>query len=407
MNFNEETMNKMEKIRITNANIITPYRIIRNGVVLIKKGEITYVGEDNFTTEDYFEIDAKSNYISPGFIDIHTHGGGGYDFMDGTVEAFLGAAEKHAEHGTTSMVPTTLACTKEELKNTFEIFREAKDINKKGAEFLGLHLEGPYFAMAQRGAQDSRYIKNPDSREYNEILSWSDDIIRWSAAPELEGALEFGQCLRDKGILASIGHSDAIYEDVLKAFKCGYTHITHLYSAMSGVRRINAYRYAGVIESAFLIDDMTVEIIADGAHLPASLLKLIYKIKGSSRIALVTDSMRGAGMPEGETIIGSIKNGQKVIIEDGVAKLMDRSAFAGSVATADRLVKTMIDIADVPIIEAIKMMTSTPASIIGAEKRKGTLAIGKDADLVMFDENINIKMTLIKGNIIFDNSYCK
>lgn len=170
---------------------------------------------------------------------------------------------------------------------------------------------------------------------------------------------------------------------------------------MSGVRRINAYRYAGVIESAFLLDGMTVEIIADGAHLPASLLKLIYKIKGPKCIALVTDSMRAAGMPEGESILGSLKNGQRVIVEDGVAKLPDRLSFAGSVATADRLVRTMKNLADVPLIEAIEMMTQTPAKIIGVAQRKGSLAVGKDADIIIHDNDINILMVIINGKVVY------
>jgi N-acetylglucosamine-6-phosphate deacetylase len=220
-----------------------------------------------------------------------------------------------------------------------EWFKKARE-NQDGPELLGLHLEGPYFSMEQRGAQDPRFIKNPDREEYMKILDYSGDIIRWTVAPELEGALEMGRELKSRGVLPSIGHSNAIYEDVQRAFENGFTHVTHLYSGMSMVRRINAYRYAGVVESAFLIDDMTVEIIADGKHLPQSLLKLIYKIKGPDRICLVTDSMRAAGMPDGEYILGSLRTDQKVVVEDGVAKLPDRSAFAGSVATADRLVKT-------------------------------------------------------------------
>ncbi len=393
----------MDKIKITNAKILTPYRFISNGTIIIENGIISYVGSDSIITEDYNVIDVGGNYISPGFIDIHTHGGGGYDFMDGTTDAYLEAAKKHAEHGTTSIVPTTLTSTLDELKNTFEIYSKAKSLNKFGAEFLGLHLEGPYFSMAQKGAQDARYIKSPDREEYNSILSWSNDIIRWSAAPELDGALEFGRTVSSKGILVSIAHTDAIFEQVQKGFECGFTHVTHLYSAMSGVKRINAYRFAGVIESAFLIDDMTVEIIADGVHLPASLLKLIYKIKGPSKIALVTDSMRAAGMPEGETILGNLKSGQKVFVEDGVAKLMDRSAFAGSVATTDRLIRNMVKLADVPLDKAITMMTSTPATIIGVQKNKGSIIVGKDADLVVFDQDINIKMTFVRGKIIYTN----
>ena len=351
----------MGSIKIKNGRIITPCGLLERGTMILKDGIIISIKPHNIECNECTEIDAKGCYVSPGFIDIHTHGGGGHDFMDGTVEAYLGAAEMHARQGTTSLVPTTLTSTKAELKNTFKAYGEAKTRNRKGARFLGLHLEGPYFSMAQRGAQDPRYIKNPDPEEYEEILNWSEDIIRWSAAPELDGALNFGRRLSEKGILASIAHTNAVYEQVKEAFENGFTHITHLYSGMSGVKRINGFRYAGVVESAYLIDEMTVEIIADGRHLPARLLKLVYKIKGVDRTALVTDSMRAAGMPEGETIIGSLKNGHKAIVEDGVAKLPDRTAFAGSVATADMLVRVMTELADVPIIDAVKMMTSTPA----------------------------------------------
>jgi len=391
----------MDKIKIYNGRVITPYRTIKTGCILVENGKIMEVSDSFIKTEDYYEVDAVGSYIAPGFIDIHSHGGGGHDFMDGTVEAYIGASEAHAAHGTTAIVPTTLTSTIEELKNTFSVYKEAKLKNNKGAQFLGLHLEGPYFAMSQKGAQDPRYIKNPDPKEYEEILSWSDDIIRWSAAPELEGALEFAIKLKNKGILPSIAHTDAIFEDVEKAFECGFTHVTHLYSAMSTVRRINAYRYAGVIEAAFLNDGMTVEIIADGVHLPASLLKLIYKIKGADNIALVTDSMRAAAMPEGESILGSLKDGQKVIVEDGVAKLIDRSAFAGSVATADRLVRNMINLAEVSLIDAVKMATIVPARIIGVDKQKGSIVQGKDADIIIFDEDINIERTIIGGNIVY------
>lgn len=391
----------MDRTLIFNGRIITPYRMINNGSILVEDGKIADISEGRLPVSECTTIDAKGLYVSPGFIDIHTHGGGGFDFMDGTVEAYLGAAIEHAKHGTTALVPTTVTSTKESLKETFEIYKKAKASKNKGAALLGLHLEGPYFSMEQRGAQDPRYIKNPEREEYEKILSWSDDIIRWSAAPELDGAMEFGRFLKEKNILPSIGHSNAIYEEVIEAFENGYTHITHLYSGMSGVRRINAYRYAGVIESAFLIDEMTVEIIADGAHLPSSLLKLIYKIKGPDKIALVTDSMRAAGMPEGESILGGIRDGQKVIVEDGVAKLPDRTAFAGSVATADRLVRTMINIAEVPLIDAVRMMTTTPAKIMKIDDRKGSIVVGKDADLVIFDEDINIQTTMVEGEVVY------
>jgi len=394
----------MNRTKIINGRILTPYRIIENGTVAFENGRIIYAGQGDIELGDSTIIDAKGYYVSPGFIDIHTHGGGGHDFMDGTCEAFLGATEMHGMHGTTSILPTTLTSTNEELMQTFEIFREAKARNEKGAQFLGLHLEGPYFAMSQRGAQDPRYIRNPEKNEYEKILSLSGDIVRWSIAPELDGAIEMGRVLRDMGILPSIGHSDAEYEQVQEAFENGYTHVTHLYSGMSIVHRRNAYRYLGVVESAFLIDNLTVEVIADGCHLPPALLQLIYKIKGPSKIALITDSLRGAGMPEGESIAGSLQNGQKVIIEDGVAKLLDRSAFAGSVATTDRLVRTVVKQAGIPLLDAVRMMTITPAEIIGVDDKKGSLIKGKDADILIFDDDVNIKMTVIMGKVVFENN---
>lgn len=388
------------KIKITNGIILTPFRAIKNGTVAIENGKILGVHEGNEEVPDAIEMDAKGQYIAPGFIDIHVHGGGGFDFMDGTEEAFFKIAELHAQYGTTSLVPTTLTAEKEDLLQTLDVYEKANRNNTNGAAFLGIHLEGPYFALSQRGAQDPRYIRNPDPAEYEEILNHSSSIVRWSAAPELEGAIAFGKRLRQKGILAAIAHTDAFYDDVLAAYENGYSLVTHLYSAMSGVTRKNAFRYAGVIESAFLLD-LDVEIIGDGIHLPAPLLKLIYKIKGADRTALITDAMRGAGMPEGESTLGSLKNGLKVIIEDGVAKMPDRTSFAGSIATFDRLVRNMVNIADVSLLEAVRMASTTPARIMDVHNSKGSLVEGKDADIVIFDENINVSMTMVGGKVVY------
>ena len=392
----------MSRIKIVNGKIITPYRIIPSGCVCIENDKIVELSEADLPFADAETIDAQGNYISPGFIDIHTHGAGGSDFMDGTVEAFLQIAKTHAQHGTTGLYPTTLASTNDELFKTFGIYRQAKTQNTEGAAFLGLHLEGPYFAMSQKGAQDSRYIRNPYPDDYLAILDATDDIARWSAAPELEGSRKFAETLMSRGILPAIAHSDAIYEEVLPAFDWGFTHVTHLYSGTSGVCRRNCFRYAGVIEASYLIEGMTVEIIADGIHLPASLLQLIYKIKGPCKIALITDSMRAAGMPDGKSILGSLANGQEVLVEDGVAKLPDRTAFAGSVATADRLARTMHRLAGTPLPETVQMITATPARIMGINRTKGSLAKGKDADVVIFDEDMNIKMTMVCGSVVYD-----
>jgi N-acetylglucosamine-6-phosphate deacetylase len=390
-------------IKIHNGRIITPERIIPNGSLLVKDGRIVEIADLDLDVPEATGLDAGGGYISPGFIDIHIHGGGGYDFMDNSVEAFLEIARLHARYGTTAIFPTTLTGSTADIINTLETFKLACPLNESGAQMLGMHLEGPYFAMNQRGAQDARYIRDPDPKEYEYILSKSDSIKRWSAAPELKGAISFAKYLKSRGILVSLAHTDAIYEEVVEAFENGYTLATHMYSGMSGVTRRNAFRYAGVIESAFLIDEMDVEVIADGVHLPAPLLKLIVKIKGPGRIALITDAMRAAGMPPGESVIGNLHKGIKVIVEDGVSKLPDRSSFAGSVATADRLVRTMINLGGVSLADAIRMITKTPAEIMHIADRKGSLSVGKDADIVIFDENISVHSTMIKGKIIFQS----
>lgn len=389
----------MNRIKIINGSIILRDKIITGGSLLVENDKIVAVTDREADFPDARIIDAKGQFVSPGFIDIHVHGGGDHDFMDGTVDAFLKIAEMHAAHGTTSMLPTTLTADKEGILQTLEVYELAAKQNKYGAAFIGLHLEGPYFSMNQRGAQDPRYIRDPEPAEYLEILGRSKSIRRWSAAPERRGAIEFGRILCERGILPSMAHTDAIYEEALEAFENGYTLLTHFYSAMSGVTRKNAFRYAGVIEAGYLHDELDVEIIADGVHLPAPLLKLIYKIKGPDRIALITDAMRGAGMPEGESILGRRSDGLKVIIEDGVAKLPDRTSFAGSVATTDRLVRVMRELGEIPLVDVVRMMTHTPARIMKLDDKIGTLAPGMDADIVIFNDQIQVSRTILKGKV--------
>jgi len=390
---------RTHKWQILHGRLLMPDHIIPDGSVWVENGRIVAVhtGEVRWPGADTY--DARGCYVSPGFIDIHVHGGGGHDFMDGTPEAFHSIARLHARHGTTSMLPTTLTADTQGILDTIDAYEAASRQPTGGARFLGLHLEGPYFALAQRGAQDPKHIRDPDPAEYLRILSHSQSIRRWSVAPERTGAIEFGRILTARGILPSMAHTDAHYDEALEAFENGYTLLTHFYSAMSGVTRRNAFRYAGVIEAGYLHDALDVEIIADGVHLPAPLLKLICKIKGPDRIALVTDAMRGAGMPEGPSILGHREQGLPVIIEDGVAKLPDRSSFAGSVATADRLVRTMIQLAGCPLADAVRMITATPARILGVDDRIGYLKAGYEADIVLFDEDIRIQDTMIEGHI--------
>lgn len=383
-------------IRIYNGEIISPERNLGTGTVIINEGKIIGIEQGYVEVPGSLSIDAEGGYIAPGFIDLHTHGAGDADFMDGTEEAYIRIAKEHARYGTTLLYPTTLAADNEELFRFLELYDRVKN-QQNGAAFGGIHLEGPYFSYTFRGAQDPKYLRNPQPEEYLKILDSSNEIRRWSVAPELPGALEFGDVLRQRGILPSIAHTNAVYEDIVEAVKYGFTHITHFYSCMNGITRRDAIRYAGCIEAGYLLDEITIELIADGIHVPEPLMKLALKNKGPERIALVTDSMRGAGMPEGKSILGSRTNGQEVIIEDGVAKTADRQSFAGSVATADRLIRNMHHMAGQSLPDAVRMMTLTPATIMGIQDRKGRIAKGYDADIVIFDQDIQVKHTLVNG----------
>lgn len=378
------------------GRLVTPSRIIENGDICFADGVITYVGSHRGDDALYETVDYGDKYISPGFIDMHLHGGGGADFMDGTEQAFLTASKTHLTHGTTTMLATTLTCPDEELFNIFDVFGRITERNEN-TNLYGLHLEGPYFAVSQKGAQDEKFIVAPKKEHYEKILEKGGKYIkRWSIAPEREGAMELGRRLVSLGILPSMGHSEAEYSTALEAYENGYTHLTHFYSGMSTITRKSGFRHLGLIESGYIIEGLTVEIIADGCHLPPELLRYIYKAKGPYRTALVTDSLRAAGTDAKTMFIGSKENGYEVIIEDGVAKLKDRSAFAGSIATADRLVRNMKNYADCGICDAVRMMTETPARIMSMNDR-GALTEGKRADICVFDENINITDVYLKG----------
>lgn len=391
----------MNRSAIVNAKLLTPDSVEKNCCIKVTGSRIESIGTYPFALDGYEIIDAKGCYVSPGFIDIHTHGGGGHDFMDGTAEAYLEAARIHAKHGATTIYPTTVACSNETLEASLDAYEKALSMNTSGAQMPGIHLEGPYISKSQAGAIDPQYIKDPVPEEYQALIQKYPFIKRWTAAPELPGIKEFARYLKDNGVLFSIGHSDAFTSQAEAAFQNGAAHVTHLYSATSMVRRINAKRYSGVLEAAYLNDHMTVEIIADGMHLPKELIQLVYKIKGSGHTALITDSMRAAGCDPGPSILGSKKDGIPVIADENVAWLPDRSAFAGSIATCDTLIRTMLDSAGIPLHEAVKMLTETPARVMGINNNKGSLKKGFDADIIIFDKNINIISSFIMGVQIF------
>lgn len=389
----------MGELLIYNGRLLTQERQIDGGAVLLREGRIARVYEEKpeDLPPDTEYLDAEGRYIAPGFVDIHVHGGGGTEFMCDTAEEAETVCMTHLRHGTTSIVPTTSSAARQAFLRSMDSINQAARQMAHGPEILGIHMEGPYFADNQRGAQDPRHVRNPDPAEYLPILEQYPNIIRWSLAPELPGALEMAADLWKRGVQLSIGHSDALYEEAIRAYENGFTSITHFYSCTSTVRRINAYRHAGIVEAGYQLDDLYVEVIADGRHLPASLLKLIYKIKGADRICLVTDAVSPAGLAEVPNKLYSRTCGTDVIVEDAVAKLPDRSAFAGSVATADRLVRTMHQLADVPMREAVKMMSATPAKCIGVFDRKGSIAEGKDGDIVLFDDQVSVSAVIVRG----------
>lgn len=381
-------------IKIKNGKVICD--TIREENVYIEKGKIYAVTCDTLPVDE--EIDAGGLYISPGFIDTHVHGGGNHDFMDGGTEPVKEALKAHMKHGTTTILPTTLSESTEAIMATIVDVKKALTEDENLPHVPGVHIEGPYFAPTQAGAQNPRYIVPPVVEDYTKIVETHGDfIIKYSFAPELPGADEFCRYITSKGIIASAGHTDCTYDDMKRMEKYGLTMVTHLYSAMSTIVRKGGFRILGAIESTYLMDNIYAEVIADGLHIPPELLLYIYRFKGPDKICLVTDALRGADMPEGSSILGSLKNGLPCIIEDGIAKMPDRSCFAGSIATTDRLVKVFYKKVGIPITDAVKMASTTPAIAHGF-KNVGKIEKGYDADILFFDDDINIKKIILRKN---------
>lgn len=388
-----------DRILIVNAELVLSDRS-EHGWLLSEGGRIAAMGRGECAEAfDAEIIDAKGAYLSAGFIDTHIHGGAGCDFMDADPEGFGKIAAYHASNGVTSMLATTLAgdsCETERVLDTFN--KVAPEIDC--CNLLGVHLEGPYFSPLQKGAQDPKYLKNPDMEEADRYFSFG-CVKRWSIAPELDGAMKLGRLCKDRGVIASVAHTDADYYTVKTASENGFTLMTHLYSGMSQARIRDGRRVGGAVEAGLLLDDLYVELIGDGFHLTESVLQLILKCKGYEKIILTSDAMRGAGLPDGTvTRLGSLTRGQEVKIYGGVAHTMDGTAFAGSVASGNRLLKTILSCTDAILPQGVAMLTENPAKLLGIDDRKGRLCVGYDADMVLFDEDINVISVLNGGKIL-------
>ncbi|WP_308240715.1 N-acetylglucosamine-6-phosphate deacetylase [Prevotella sp.] len=378
--------------QIVNGHILTPKGWLEGGSVIIEDNKIKAVSNIDLHIVDAEIIDAKGCYVVPGGIDLHTHGGGGRDFIEGSEDAFRAAVNAHMKHGTTTIYPTLSSSTIPSIEAACQVCQ--KLMAEENSPVLGLHIEGSYINPKQAGAQNPVLIKAPLPDEYETLLNKYSCIKRWDVAPELQGSVEFITECRKHGVLTALTCTRATYEDVVAAHDAGLSHAAHFYNAMPVVYKEHEFKVPGTVESVYALQDMTVEVIADGIHVPPVMLNVVYQIKGVEKTALITDSLAYAASE------GNVSSEPSVILEDGVCKLADHSALAGSIATMDVLIRTCIHRAEIPMIDVFRMVSETPAKIMGIFDRKGSIEEGKDADIMMFDDDIDLTYVMQMGNVV-------
>ena len=380
--------------QIYNGKVLIPGgRWINGGSVVIKDDQIADIYSHSRLFENVDQsINAGGGYILPGGIDMHVHGGGGRDFMEATKEAFNTAISVHGKHGTTSIFPTISSASEDNIRQAASVCSELMEDKYSG--ILGLHLEGPYFNPEMTGGQIRENIRIPSPMEYIPIIEDYPCIKRWDAAPELPGADDFAKFITNKGVVAALGHTKANYNDVIEAYRCGYTLATHFYNAMTTSHKNGIYKHEGTVESVYLNDGINVEVIADGIHVPPVILKMIHKFKGYGRMCLVTDALAITESPDGSSF------DPRIIIENGVCKLKDGSAIAGSCATMDRLIRTAVKEAAIPLEDVVRMVSETPALIMGVYDRKGSICKRKDADIIIMDKSLKLTHVISMGKVV-------
>lgn len=364
-------------------NLIFPDRI-EKGTVQIKEGKIVSFHPDE--SEDEI-IHGQGRYLSPGFIDIHIHGAGNHDTMDGTFEALDTISKTIANHGTTGFLPTTMTVSLKDINTAVEVAKEAQG-NVGGASILGVHLEGPFISKMAIGAQNPNFVEKPTLENFKEMVGQNMDFIKnITIAPEVDGALELIPYLRENNINVSMGHTKATYEEAMEGIKAGVNHSTHLFNAMTPF----THREPGVVGAIF-DTDITTETISDGVHISYPSLRTAYKVKTTDKVLLITDAMMACGMPDGTYSLG----GQPVISKNGAARL-ESGALAGSILTMDKAVQNVYHNTDLPLHEVIKMASYNGAKFIGVEDKKGKIALNFDADLLILDESLEVQHVYIAG----------
>jgi N-acetylglucosamine-6-phosphate deacetylase len=377
----------------TNARLIFPDGI-RDGLELVvEKGKIAAIREQTRSRGKEI-VDLGENYLAPGFIDLHVHGALGRDTMEGSAEAFQAICDYHARGGTTSLLLTTATAPMEKI---VDVLKAVRDYRSPISPIAGVHLEGPFISKARCGAQRAKFIQDPSPTGVRQLLEYANVIKRVTIAPELPGALEAIENFRSHGISVSGGHSDAWDEEARAAFERGMRSVTHTFNCMSSARRRGVYRVGGLLEFALSEPKISCELIADGHHVSPTLMKMLYRAKGAGGICLVTDATAGAGLPNGSRFS---LFGNDCVVEGSVCLLADRSALAGSAARMIDLVRTMVQMVDVPLHEAVVMATQNPAQAIGLET-KGQLAVGADADLVVLSPDLRMLRTFAGGEEIW------
>ena len=379
---------------IKNVKIFTPSNLIDNGWLIAENGKITNLGISHppfpCSSQDYHIIEGNGLWLVPGFIDVHVHGALGFEAMDGTPEALEAMSVFYAKHGVTGFLPTTWAADLPQLTRVLSVIKLMTQHEIPGASILGCHLEGPFINPSKAGAQNPEAISTPVAESILPLLDLG--IIKLiTIAPELpENDWLIRECVR-RGITVSAGHTNATFEQMQNAVAIGVRHITHTFNAMQGLH----HRDPGTAGAALSLDELTCELIADGIHVHPAMLKIAYRAKTNSQIVLVTDAMRGTGLPDGDYPIDD----RIVSIRNGAARLPG-GQLAGSTLTLDVALKNMIAATGAPLEALLPTVTSNPASSLKISRQKGSIAIGKDADLVLIDSDIKVHMTIISGKII-------